>query len=674
MPLEPNPVPPFGAATATEVIDGPATDQQVTSTVTIDAGGGVVIEESDDITAAACEGPESPPDVTFTFNVTPSESRAAVGDTVEYTYCGQNTSTIPLEVVRLVDDRIGVVLEGAQVVAPGESLCNTDVGAPVSYVVQESDAGSVINNNAVVTVQTEETESRTFQQTATAAVAVPLLVAQPLTGVVTICHETSSLTNSYETNTVSQSAVQEGGHHYNHEGDIIPPGPWAPAGRNWDAAGQAVWNNGCGNILLSPVSPAVVPASCVGGVVRAPTVTPASTTGISYVLNPPGPYVGTQNYNVTVTATLAVGFNWGPMPTGWTQVNKTTARFQVALTAARCDEVTPAAPSVTEAVCRGGVLVPPTLTYVETDHITYSRDDPGPYTAGDRVVVTATLTQGVWPATLPPGWTPTSTTTATYPVTFAPASCLPATPSDPLVSQPRCVGGVVSDPSVAPVGSPGISYTIVPPGPYNGTATTTVTVTAKLADGYAWVSPLPTGWRAGDPAATTAVFSVTLTAASCTPVAPLDPTVRQAVCVGGVVTTASVVPATGPEGVSYALGAVPAPGSTVVVTATVAAGYAWVSPLPTGWSAGDPATARATFSVTLNPAETCTGVTPLDPTVRQAVCVGGVVTAASVVPATGPSGVSYALGAVPEPGTTVVVTARVAAGYAWAEPMPEGWT
>jgi hypothetical protein len=49
-------VPPFGAATATEVIDGPATDQQVTSTVTIDAGGGVVIEQSDEITAGACEG------------------------------------------------------------------------------------------------------------------------------------------------------------------------------------------------------------------------------------------------------------------------------------------------------------------------------------------------------------------------------------------------------------------------------------------------------------------------------------------------------------------------------------------------------------------------------------------------------------------------------------------
>ena len=49
-------------------------------------------------------------------------------------YCGQNTSDVPLEVVRLVDDRLGVVIELPDVetvVAPGESLCNTDLGLPV---------------------------------------------------------------------------------------------------------------------------------------------------------------------------------------------------------------------------------------------------------------------------------------------------------------------------------------------------------------------------------------------------------------------------------------------------------------------------------------------------------------------------------------------------------------
>ena len=62
--LTPNPVPAFGLATATRVIDGPATDQAVTSTVTIDAGGGEVFQLSDDITAPACVGPAQLPEVT----------------------------------------------------------------------------------------------------------------------------------------------------------------------------------------------------------------------------------------------------------------------------------------------------------------------------------------------------------------------------------------------------------------------------------------------------------------------------------------------------------------------------------------------------------------------------------------------------------------------------------
>ena len=100
-------------------------------------------------------------------------SEAAVGDTIEYVYCAQNTSPIPLAELRLVDDRIGVVLEGEEPIAPGAKVCNTDVGAPASYVVQESDAGSVIHNNTVITVQTQEDQPREFQATAEASVTVP---------------------------------------------------------------------------------------------------------------------------------------------------------------------------------------------------------------------------------------------------------------------------------------------------------------------------------------------------------------------------------------------------------------------------------------------------------------------------------------------------------------------
>src|SRR3954465_2034170 len=131
--LEPNVVPPGATATASRVIDGPTTDEQGTSTVTIDASG-VVTDLSDEITAGACEGPAAPPDVAFTLSVTPSVSQAAVGDTVEYVDCARNTSTIPLAEPRLVDDRMGVVLKGEEPIAPGATVCNTDVGAPAMYV------------------------------------------------------------------------------------------------------------------------------------------------------------------------------------------------------------------------------------------------------------------------------------------------------------------------------------------------------------------------------------------------------------------------------------------------------------------------------------------------------------------------------------------------------------
>ena len=134
-------------------------------------------ELSASVTAAACTGPSLTPDVSFTFTKTPSVPTAGVGDTIEYVYCGQNTGAFPLEVVRLVDDRLGVVIEvpGVEtVVAPGDSLCNTDIGQPVNYTVRLADLGTTITNHAVVTVRTLELAPRVFQATATATVDVAL--------------------------------------------------------------------------------------------------------------------------------------------------------------------------------------------------------------------------------------------------------------------------------------------------------------------------------------------------------------------------------------------------------------------------------------------------------------------------------------------------------------------
>jgi hypothetical protein len=78
---------------------------------------------------------------------------AEVGAVIEYSYCGENTSDVDLEVVRVEDDKFGVLEVPAEstIVAPGETLCNTDLGLPVSYVVAPEDAGKTIVNNAVVT-------------------------------------------------------------------------------------------------------------------------------------------------------------------------------------------------------------------------------------------------------------------------------------------------------------------------------------------------------------------------------------------------------------------------------------------------------------------------------------------------------------------------------------------
>lgn len=65
---------------------------------------------------------------------------------------------------------------------------------------------------------------------------------------VAICHATHSSTNPFVSETPA-NAGQLMGHvglsHQNGE-DIIPPIPnLLPLGQNWDAAGQAIWNNGC---------------------------------------------------------------------------------------------------------------------------------------------------------------------------------------------------------------------------------------------------------------------------------------------------------------------------------------------------------------------------------------------------------------------------------------------
>ena len=451
----------------------------------------------------------------------------------------------------------------------------------------------------------------------------------------------------------------------------LPTG-WTAVGAN---AQFTVTLAAAGCTTATPVNPVVVQATCSNGIVTIPTVTPATTTGITYTLSPAAPYFAGQT--VTVTATVNAGFAWpANMPAGWTRFSATTATFTVSLAASTCPVATPQNPSVVQATCTGGVLHAPTVTAATTANITYAFDPAGPYTAGQTIAVIATVAQGFgWPATMPAGWTTRQPARQTrYSITFAGVACVPVVPVPPIVTQASCVNGTVTAPTVIPAAAPtGVSYVVTPGGPYDGTVPNVVTVTATLSDGQAW-GQMPSGWTEAN--STTATYSVTLAAASCTSVTPSAPRLTQATCVNGTLVPPSLalVPT---DGITYTVA--PAgpysPGQQVVVTATLnGSGVAWPDPLPTGWVRVSSTT--ATYTVTFL-VVACVPVVPADPSVTQASCVSGVVTAPVVTVATVPEGVTYSL-APPGPydgtvTTPVTVTAKLADGYSWGQ-MPVGWT
>jgi large repetitive protein len=674
----PNPDAPFGGSTGTEVIDGPAQDQQLSETATVQHADGGTSDYSDEITAAACSGPELPPDVTFTFSKTPSVLTAGVGDTVEYVYCGQNTSAIPLEVVRLVDDRLGVVIELPDVqtvVAPGESLCNTDIGQQVSYTVTRSDLGTTIRNSAVVTVRTQEPTPRVFQATATAAVRVPLgpRLRDAIQGgeKTWVCHRTLSDKNPYNKNDVSSSSTDASGH-INHAEDIIPPGPWGP-GQNYNPDNGAIWTNECNNLTALPDTPTLTQATCSSGAVIPGYVTTKSTLGVRYTVAPTNLGDGRTDVTVTVTATLVLGYDWGPMPAGWTKVNATTATWTGVLKGTTCTQVTPVDPAVKQAECAHGVLEPPVLTFAQTTGITYTVTPQGPFTAGQTVTVTATLQPGfALPTTLPSGWTQASPTTATRKVTFNKVSCHEVTPADPQVTQAKCTNGVVVPPVVTTAGTDGVLYAVIPSNLGDGKTDVEVKVTASVVGGYAWVVPLPAGWTKVGDTTGSVVFTVTLRGTSCQVVTPAPPTVTQAVCTGGVVSAPTLsLPTT--TGITYTAqpGGPYLPGQSVTVTATLdPAGVGWPATMPSGWTQTSPT--RATYAFTFAPVS-CLPAVPANPQVVQATCSNGEVVAPSVTPPT-TTGVTYVVA--PSDlgdGTAnvgVTVTATIQNGYGWGTVTP----
>ena len=108
-----------------------------------------------------------------------------------------------------------------------------------------------------------------------------------------------------------------------------------------------------------------------------------------------------------------------------------------------------------------------------------------------------------WPSQLPPGWTKTSYTTATYTVTFDDVSCSAVLPDSLLRVPAVCTadGAVIASLVDLPT-TPGITYSVAI-DPANAT---NATVTATVGQGYGWGDPMTEGWTTTGP--TTATHSV----------------------------------------------------------------------------------------------------------------------------------------------------------------------
>ena len=151
-------------------------------------------------------------------------------------------------------------------------------------------------------------------------------------------------------------------------------------------------------VPVSPVNPEIHLATCANGEVTVPTVTAATgPTGVSYKVDPGGALTpGTVAHTVTVTATLADGYGWGTLGTGWLSGGSEASKtYTVILPAASCAVVTPVGPTWSMRCVVVGCCQAPTLTLPTTDGITYTVDPRlGRMRSCSTVTVTATLTSG----------------------------------------------------------------------------------------------------------------------------------------------------------------------------------------------------------------------------------------------------------------------------------------
>jgi hypothetical protein len=110
---------------------------------------------------------------------------------------------------------------------------------------------------------------------------------------VTICHATSSESNPFTENTVAKDGSVSG--HDGHTGDIIPPFDYLDnngqtrhyPGKNWDADGQAILNDGCKEGGESGASTAVATTEVATTTPTIPPITQAPSETTTTEPSPP---------------------------------------------------------------------------------------------------------------------------------------------------------------------------------------------------------------------------------------------------------------------------------------------------------------------------------------------------------------------------------------------------
>jgi hypothetical protein len=196
---------------------------------------------------------------------------------------------------------------------------------------------------------------------------------------VTICHRTKSVSNPYTQNSVNfDSATGElkdngDGDHTSHTGpvwdanttypaphngdqwgDIIPPYTWDGGGHydglNWDAAGQAIWNNDCNPTTstdtVTPLAPTATQPTCANTYM---TVSHSDQEGVVWNYNQVTLKVGES---VTFVASPAEG-------TEFTEGAQTSWSFTNDFDTSKCNQP----PDVCPNIDGPQATVPPGLVY-----------------------------------------------------------------------------------------------------------------------------------------------------------------------------------------------------------------------------------------------------------------------------------------------------------------------